>query len=173
MKSTGKRFEENFKKSIPKEVLYYRFKDSTNNWGKNSNKIRFTSSNIADCMVYDGKLLFILELKSTKGKSLPISNVREHQIADLVWASAYKNVLSGFVIEFSDVNEVYFIDIKSFIIFFTKNKRKSLPIDYCAEKGTKIGVKKLRTNSRYDIEGFLNTSMIKYFYEEIKSVHCL
>ena len=154
MKSTGKRFEENWKKSIPKDIFYYRLRDSSNTWS-NGDKIRFAPSNICDCMIYDGKYLFTLELKSTKGKSLPFANIKEHQINDLLWCSLFKNVISGFVIEFDSVNECYFVEIRRFQAFYNKKQRKSLPLDYCRENGVKIEITKLKVNRKFNVEKFI------------------
>lgn len=156
--NSGKRFENNFRKSIPEDVFFYRFRDGSSSWGGND-KVRFQQTNICDCMIFDGENLFLLELKSTKGKSLPYSNIKEHQIDDLLWASDFANVICGFVIEFADINECYFIEIKDFVAFKMSSERKSLPIEFCSNKGVKIGVEKLRTNSRFDIKTFLNDSV--------------
>ena len=47
MKNIGKKFEEDFRKSIPDNMFYYRFRDSGGTWGGNE-KMRFTPSNIAE-----------------------------------------------------------------------------------------------------------------------------
>lgn len=155
MKNLGKRFEENFKRSIPKGIFYYRLKDNSNTWS-NGDKTRFTPTNICDSIMFDGFYLYMLELKSTKGKSLPYSNIREHQINDLLWCDTYENVISGLVIEFSDYNECYFIEISRFKVFKDSSDRKSLPIEFCKNNGIKIDVEKLKTNSRFNIERFIH-----------------
>ena len=155
MKSSGKRFEDNFRNSIPKDIFYYRLRDNSNTWS-NGNKTRFATSNICDCLLFDGEYLFTLELKSTKGKSLPYSNIKEHQINDLLWCSEFANVISGFVIEFDSLNECYFIKINDFVGFKQCNKRKSLPIEFCRKFGLKIGIEKKKINRKFDIEKFLN-----------------
>lgn len=155
MKKSGKRFEENFRKSIPNDIFYYRLKDNSNTWS-NGDKTRFTPNNICDAIMFDGDYLYTLELKSTKGKSLPYSNIKDHQINDLLWCSNFENVISGFVIEFSDCNECYFIEISQFETFKNNNNRKSLPIEYCRNMGIKIGVKRLKVNSKFDIKSFID-----------------
>ena len=155
MKSSGKRFEENFKKSIPKDIFYYRLRDGSSSWGGNSN-VRFQATNICDCLIFDGDVLYTLELKSTKAKSLPYTNIKRHQINDLLWCSEFANVISGFVIEFDTLNECYFVEINRFKDFYDNNNRKSLPIDYCRKNGIKIEITKLKTNRRFNIEKFLN-----------------
>lgn len=158
MKNNGKRFEENWKNSISEEIFYYRLRDSSNTWS-NGDKTRFTPSNICDCIIFDGEILFTLELKSTKGKSLPFNNIKEHQIKDLLWCSEFANIVSGFVIEYSDFDECYFIEISIFKKFFDKKERKSLPIDFCRKNGIKIGVEKLKINRRFNVNKFIEESV--------------
>lgn len=152
--NNGKRFEKNFKNSIPKNILFYRFKDGTSSWDKNK-KTRFQCKNICDCMLFDGKHLFLMELKSTKGKSLPLKNIKEHQINDLLKESVYENVICGLVIEFNSLNECYFVEINQFKQFFELNNRKSISIRFCREKGVKIGVELVKINRKFDIENFI------------------
>ena len=155
MKKSGKRFEENFKKGVPKDVFYYRLRDGSSSWGGND-KVRFQQTNICDLIMFNGNTFFALELKSTKGKSLPYKNIKEHQISDLLWCDSFKNVVSGFVIEFSDIDECYFVKITDFKRFKDNNRRMSLPIDYCRKNGLKIGFKKKRINNIYNVKKFIN-----------------
>ena len=155
MKSSGKIFEDNWKKSIPKDIFYYRFRDGSASWDKGT-KTRFQQTNICDCIIFDGDYLYTLELKSTKAKSLPYSNIKEHQIEDLIWCSNFANVISGFVIEFSDLNECFFVEISLFNKFYEESNRRSIPIDFCRKNALKIDVTKLKVNRRFDINKFIN-----------------
>ena len=67
MKNVGKRFEENFKKSISDEYLLYRLKDSPQAFTQN-NLTSFTHKNPCDYFLFDGKrgVFYCLELKTTK-----------------------------------------------------------------------------------------------------------
>ncbi len=151
----GKRFEQNWKNSIPKDIFYYRLRDGSSSWGGNEN-VRFQAENICDSIMFDGNYLYTLELKSTKGKSLSFYNIKKHQIEDLLWCSSYPNVIAGFVIEFSELLECYFVEISKFKTFYDTTNRKSLPIQFCKENGTKIGVEKKKINSRFDVYKFIN-----------------
>lgn len=146
----GKRFEKNFKESVPSDIYIYRFKDGSASWGGND-KVRFQAKNICDFMLYKKPYLFLLELKSTKGKSLPFSNIKQHQIDDLLAASRHNGVICGLVIEFSEHNVAYFIEISHFQTFLEQTNRKSLPINYVAKKGVKIDIERKKVNSKYDI----------------------
>lgn len=153
--NSGKRFEQNWKNSIPKDIFYYRFRDGSSSWGGND-KVRFQQTNICDCLMFDGDYLYLLELKSTKGKSLPFNNIKKHQIDDLLWASEYVNTICGLVVEFSDLTGCYFIEIGRFKAFYDSTNRKSIPIDYLRKNGIKIGTEKKKINSKFDVKKFIN-----------------
>ena len=153
--NSGKRFEQNWKNSIPKDIFYYRFRDGSSSWGGND-KVRFQQTNICDCLMFDGDYLYLLELKSTKGKSLPFNNIKKHQTDDLLWASEYANTICGLVVEFSELEGCYFIEINRFKTFCDSTARKSMPIDYLREKGIKIDVEKKKINSKFNVEKFIN-----------------
>jgi recombination protein U len=144
----------NWKKSIPKDVFYYRLRDSSSSWD-NGTRARFTPSNICDCFVFEGEKLLTLELKNTNAKSLPYANIRKHQIDDLLWSGSFYNVISGFVINYDSLDECYFIEINDFKRYFDENDRKSLPVDYCRSNALKIENKRIKTNKKYDIKKFL------------------
>lgn len=152
--NSGKRFEANFKASVPKDIFYYRFRDGSSAWDKGT-KTRFQQKNICDCMIFDGERLLLLELKSTKGKSLPFSNIKKHQIEDLTKCSEYANTICGFVIEFADLDECYFLEISQFNEFLNKTSRKSLDIDFVRKNAIKIVVEKKKVNRRFNIKELL------------------
>lgn len=110
---------------------------------------RFQARNICDCMLYD-KQLFLLELKSTKGKSIPFSNFRDKQIEDLIEASSY-GIEAGVLLEFSDLKEVYYLDIATLSHYIATADRKSVPIAFIQENGIQASVKLLQVNIRIDV----------------------
>lgn len=149
--NVGKRFEKNFKDSVPKNIFVYRFKDGSAAWD-NGSKTRFQATNICDFMLYKKPYIFLLELKSTKGKSLPFSNVKEHQRKELLEASKHDGVFCGLLIEFSSLNTVYFIEISQFERFLLQMSRKSLPLEYVSKNGVKIDLERKRINYKMNIE---------------------
>lgn len=152
MANKGKIFEHNFKKSIPQEILYERFKDGTANFrGLDNSNVRFQSKNVCDCFIYDGSVLLYLELKSHKGKSLPLSCIRKNQVEGLVERQTHKNVISGLLIEFSDLKRVFYINISDLINFTSQTNRKSIPFEWCLDRGIEVKTRKLKTNYRYDV----------------------
>lgn len=149
--NNGKRLESNFKKSVPDDVFYYRFKDGTASWDKSS-LTRFQQKNICDCMLFNGKQLYLIELKSTKGKSIPFGNFKENQLKELSIAQYFTNIVAGIVIEFSELDSAFFMQISDITDFIRQDSRKSIPIEYCEEKGIEIEITKKRVNNSFNIK---------------------
>ena len=101
--------------------------------------------------MFDGDYLYLLELKSTKGKSLSLNNIRKNQVDDLMAASEYANIVAGFVVNFADVEETYFMEIKlvNYWYYEQRQNEKSIPIKEFKEKCIEIQAKKLKVNYRY------------------------
>lgn len=158
MKKRGQKFEDNFRSSInrdSKDLFFYRFKDGTANWNPNE-KTRFQAHNICDCMVFYRQNLFLFELKSHKGKSLPLNCIRESQLKEMCLAGAKENVLPFVITFFDDLGECYAIHIKYVFQFWLLSDRKSIPLSYFQENGFKIDSHLLKTNYRFDVQGFLD-----------------
>jgi recombination protein U len=132
----GKIFENDFIKSFKDETFTYRFKDSASSW-QGGEQSRFTPTNICDFMVYTKGLLWLLELKSHMGKSLPLTCIREKQIAGLLNAFE-KGVRAGLIINFREVNRTYYLPIYSVMQFLQEQDRKSIPIDWIESHGELI-----------------------------------
>lgn len=157
MKNKGKIFEQNFKKSVPSSIFYYRFRDGTGNFnGQKNENVRFQQKNMCDCMLFDGNNLYLLELKNHKGSSLPFSCIRENQLKELSMAQYYSNVISGIIINFEDNEKCYFMFINQITDFIRTSDRKSIPIKYCQENGILIEMEKLKTNYKYNINKMIN-----------------
>ena len=156
MKNLGKIFEDNWKKSIPDHMFYYRFRDSASSYYGGNDNLRFSITNIADCLVFNGNELFLFELKNHKGKSIPLTAIigkksKEKQINDLVDASCKIRVSCYLVVFFCDVERCFALDINDLYYFLKNEDRKSIPITYFEEDGIEIPIKKLKTNYRYDL----------------------
>lgn len=161
MKNLGKKFEENFKKSVPEYIFFYRFRDSGSAYYGGNQQLRFSSSNIADCLIQDPfSGLHLIELKNHKGKSIPLSCIignktKKKQIEDLYEANKYSGVYSSIIVFFCDVERCFELSINDFIEFINKEDRKSIPIEYFEKYGCEIKVEKLKTNYRFNIEEWL------------------
>ena len=157
--SSGKRFEECFRNSIPEDIFFYRFKDGTASWNPNG-FTRFQAKNICDCFVWDGETLFFLELKSHKGKSLPLNCIRQNQVEELTDASNYANTVCGLLIFFSDIDRCFFLDIKKYNEFVKTNDRLSIPLVFLEQNGIEIGIEKKKINFTVKIDSFLKERKI-------------
>ncbi|WP_024613635.1 Holliday junction resolvase RecU [Clostridium sp. Ade.TY] len=155
MKNEGKRFEEDFKKSIPEKYFIYRFKDGTANFkGTKNENVRFQAHNICDFQVFAENKLFLLELKSYNGVSIPLSGIRKTQLEEMLKASNYKNIEPYFMFNFRPLQKIYTVKVENVQEFVTKAERKSIPVKWCIENGIEIeGVKK-KVRFRYELERF-------------------
>lgn len=144
----GKKFEEDFLKSIPSNIFKLRLKDDTFHF-KNVN-------NPADIIIYYKGKLFVLELKSTKGKSLPYANIKENQFEGLNKISSVEGVIPGFLINFRSVEETYFLGIEQALSYKKREDKKSFPLEFIRQNGILIKCKKKRVRFTYIIEDFLN-----------------
>ena len=67
--NAGKQFEKDFKASVLDDQFYLRLNDA-GGWSK-SVDLRFTPSQLCDCLLFTRGTLYLLELKSHTGKSIP------------------------------------------------------------------------------------------------------
>ena len=150
--NAGKQFEQDFKNSIPTNTYYYRLRDGTAGWGEQE-KTRFQAKNICDAILYRYPHMHLLELKSTKGKSIPLSRLTQYK--DMVKAQS-KGLFVGFIFNMRDVNETYYVLIDDITHFMQSESRKSLPIDFMREHGIIIGQELKRTRWRYNVAEWLD-----------------
>ncbi len=157
-KGPGKKFEEDFVKSIPEGCDITRLKDA-GGWS-NATNMRFTSSNPCDFIVYsesggvnrdNENSIYKLELKSVAGKSLPFSNIKTHQMESLC-ESGYKGVWSLFVVNFRGINETYWIAAHVLRSHIATCGRKSLSAQNAKLIGNLILQTLIRVRWRYDLE---------------------
>ena len=153
MKNEGKKFEEDFKKSVPDDVYFLRLQDA-GGWS-NADNTRFTVSNICDAIMFKVPFLHMVELKSHKGKSIPFSCIREKQLLKLAEADMYSGVVAWFIFNFRSVESTYAVRASKLIIFKETTERKSIPLDFCAANGIYIPAAKKRTRWTYLLESIL------------------
>lgn len=147
-KSSGKKFEEDFANSVPNSVFKQRLKDDMSGF-KNV-------ANICDYILYRYPSLYLLELKSHKGKSIPFDALREKQISGLFAEVGRRGVRAGFVFCFSDIEEVYYVKAEDVVSFINSGERKSFPIEWCREHGKRLEGEKARTRFKYNVDKFLD-----------------
>lgn len=160
MMNAGKIMEQQFRKSASRVpgLYYYRLKDGTASFygGQQDDRIRFQASNIADAIMFRTPILYIIEMKSHRGQSLPLSKIRSDQLKGLTEASGYTNIVAGFVVDFSEKNQVYFARAAEVNFFIQGTNRASIPLAWFEQHGIRIGTKKLKVNKLYDVESFVN-----------------
>ena len=156
----GKKFEQAIKDSVPDTCWIYRFRDNAASFG-NGNNTRFASSNICDYLLFDdeSRTLYLLELKSTKGASIPLSMIRDNQIKSLQESSKH-NLIAGFMCNFrNENNDTFFIEIVDFVKMTENINKKSFNInDLLNNNAIRIESKKKRTRYTYDIQKFVKES---------------
>lgn len=155
----GKIFEEDFKNSVPGTCWVYRLRDNASSFANGKNT-RFTSSNICDFLLYDDitSQLFLIECKSTKEKSLPLSMIRESQIEGLKYASEH-SIIPGLLVNFrNENNDTLFIKIQDFIEMINGTEKKSFNInDLKRYNAIIIESFKKRTRYKYRIDKLVNS----------------
>lgn len=115
----GKKFETDFKNSIPDGVFVHRLK---------TRQTQFKGDNeIADFLVYKEPRLHVFELKTTKEKRLPFDMLRPNQIVGIRKALTTPGVLGGFVIQFRDPYSHWLVPV-SVIDDYIERGKKSIPI---------------------------------------------
>ena len=158
----GKVFEENFKKSVPKEYYFHRLKDQAVAFSGGNSK--FSTANPFDCMIYTGKNLHCIELKSKNGAitfwredldhdgKKHTFEIKKHQIVGLSRAAEYNGVYAGIVINFRNADKTIYIPIGRFTEFTENTEKNSINYKDALEIGIELEVKHLKVNERYNIQ---------------------
>jgi recombination protein U len=159
--NSGKIFEKNFKASIPQDVFYYRLRDSTASFygGGDGSNIRFQQSNMCDCILFGNQTLFLCELKSHKGKSIPFNCIRKNQIEQLTAAAKFPFIIPALVIFFPDVERCFSVHINDWNNLVDASKKKSANIAEIEQAGFEVRTRKLKTNFRYDVAKMIDDLM--------------
>lgn len=152
MKNNGKRFENEFKKSVPLEFWYYRFRDGTASYNRGENT-RFQANNICDCQVMAYDKLYLFELKNTQGTSLPIGNIKNNQIEGLSEIT-HPKIKAYFIICFREKERCFGVEAKKVKEFIEEGTRKSIPLQWCIDNGIEIEMIKKKINYKYNLLKF-------------------
>lgn len=156
--NAGKKFELNFKNSIPANLFYYRFRDSPASFG-NGTQTRFSTSNMCDCMLFGNRTLYLCELKSHQGKSIPFNCIRENQIEQLTAAAKFPFIIPALVIFFPECEKCFAVHINDWNNLVDSSAKKSANISEIALAGYEVGVTKLKVNYRYDVAKMMDDLM--------------
>lgn len=116
----GKKFENNFKKGVGKELV--RLYDTTNGYAGVKNP--------CDFIYYKYPFQYLFELKSVKGSRFDFSNITDNQKEQLDFYSHIKGCNPMIVVEFREYKKIYMIPWST-IRRTMKNGRQSLTVDDC------------------------------------------
>jgi recombination protein U len=178
LQNEGKRFEQDFKMSVPKYTLAHRLKDTPQSFQQEENsKIRFSLKNPFDYFLWDSqrKIPYALELKTVSGESISFERSKDdkreihyHQIEGLTEWSKYDGMVAGLIIEFRKIETTVFLPINSFNNIINRISKKSInynDIEKSEELYFIIPQKKKIKRYRYDVEEFL-----AFVYYNIKKI---
>lgn len=172
--NAGKRFENNWKASIPQDVFYRRLNDAASGFGQSN--LRFALQNPYDCEMFYNGHLFCLELKSTKNTSMSFeaekgSNksamIHYHQIIGLANAGVYDGVIAGLILNWRNEKEgtevTYFQDIAWFEKMIREVEKKSFnQKDLMRYHPILIESVKKKVNYKYDVKSFIEETIRNY-----------
>ncbi len=141
----GKKFENNFKKGVGKELV--RLYDTTNGYAGVKNP--------CDFIYYKYPYQYLFELKSVKGDRFDFSNITDNQKEQLDFYNHIKGCNPMIVVEFRDYKEIYMVPWNT-IKRTMQNNKQSLNVDDCE---IIVGISKLpvtyqRINFKLDKETF-------------------
>ena len=129
-----------------------------------SSKLRFSHHSPCDFILFDGELLYSIELKTFAG-SCSFERTKEdkgvihhYQIKSLKNFYQYKNVCSGFILDFRKTDNTYFLSIEDWDNLIASIDKKSFNENDLLKYSNPILIekKKLKINYRYNIQKFLN-----------------
>ena len=147
----GKKFEQDFQKSVPDKWFVFRIND---NQGYNETNERFTLNNPFDLIMFNGVKLYCLELKSTLGKNIPFNNIKPHQEKGLMKYVYCRDVIPGLVINYREHELTVYVHIENYLEYKSSCDRKSLPIEDAKKIGVVIPQQIIRTRYKYDLSLF-------------------
>lgn len=153
--NNGKVFEAEFKESVPPDYYYYRLKDMPKEYRG--------ADNPCDYFLYKEPYLFMVELKSHKGKSLPLVKIRDSQLRGMYSAHFRPGVYAGFLINYRDLEETYWVSVAEVKRFIDRGSRKSIPVEWCREYGVLIPQIKKRVRYRYELAEWLG----RYYVQKV------
>lgn len=172
IRNEGKKFEEDFKKSVPEDFYFYRLRDSGSSFNPTQETgLRFSWQNDYDCFIFYKDSFFPLELKSTQGTSMSIQFTKEEkgkmiklsQINGLMKAQKHEGVYAGFLLNFRKTEHTYWLSIKDFYLFYKFTDKKTInEKDIQENNGILIPQVKKRVRYTYDVKRMIEMIKGKY-----------
>lgn len=165
-KNPGKTFETDFRDSCKASDIFILRLNDTFVLNKSLGKEGITKRNPCDYIVYYNGILYLIECKSTKYKSMSYSldpfdggspMIKEHQITSLMQNNMYDGVRCGFILNFRDETTpsnslTYYLPIEGFSNFLISTDKKSInKVDIVDNGGLIVPSKLKRTHFYYDV----------------------
>ena len=117
--------------------------------------------NICDFVIYNYPNQYLIECKSCRGKSLPMSNITDNQWKGLLEMSSIKGVVAGYMIWFIDCDITIFVPaaVANEIL---QSGRKSISKDIISDSRViVITAKKKRVFFEYDMTEFIRRHQVE------------
>lgn len=146
-KILGNRFQEDFERSVPKEYLIQRYKDSPIHFKKVYNP--------ADYEIFNGKFLTLIECKTTQELTFPIGNIGRSQLWKMLEIITKRNVFGGFLIEYREIHKCYFVLVEEYIKWFLTRDRESLSMQWVITHGVEVPGRIIVKRYHWNIEFLL------------------
>ena len=154
----GKRFENDFQKSIDRENIFlHRLKDGSTRTGANGEMVRLKNRNLCDFILYKDGQLVLVELKSFLGKSMAFSNIKSNVdeqmtfLYDLQKETEKNGVKAYMVLNFRDLEETYAVPVGKFYEHYKNTTKASINISEVKEIGILLAQEKKRISFKYNI----------------------
>ncbi len=143
----GKKFEQDFRKSIPNDWIQVRLKDHAG-WSHGDDK-RFTPTNPCDLILFDGVKFYLLELKSCAKDRIPITDRLIKQAKELDKMPDMVNVYKFFILNYRSAAITYAVSVQTIMVFI-HNNYKSIKLKDIERHARIIPQELIRTRYRYD-----------------------
>jgi len=165
MKNKGKIFEEDFQNSCKGQLSLIRLKDPSSSFnikcqGCPEQITRFSPRNICDFIGYSYPNMYLLELKSCAGTSMPFKNIvknkKDKRLQDMVHLSEKKGIKAYVVFNWRNLEDVtYAVSAIKVKLYIDKAERKSIPMNWTIGNGIKIPSQIKRVRYSYDLSQLL------------------
>lgn len=170
----GKRFERDFKASVPPGSWCYRLRDSPVSYygGSGAEGIRFAQDNLCDFVLYRAPTLYLLELKTVGTPSAALTSLfgkfdpekrcykKQRHLQDMAKAEQAATGLRALVvINYRRTGHTYAVparDVLEWVERAAAGGRKSIPEEFCISHGTPVSANRLRVHWRYDVAALLD-----------------
>lgn len=154
----GKDFENKFKEQMSNVFNIDRLKDSTNGYLGNSN--------ISDFILYYYPYQYYIELKSTKGNTLPFSNITNSQWHGLIDKETIEGVGAGIVVWFLEHDKTFFVSA-GLLKQLKYQGKKSLHINDLIDRASRFELTEYF--KCFEVEGIKKRVFFDYNVEKFKN----